>query len=226
MDAQLFLFLNILLGLGCMELLKCSVSSPTPYVPPLNEVNANLPMLPGLPTPQTIPKATVTSEIQTYYLFWKSIALLQHEAKLATCSPPSPRAQTIPGWTVQLTANLVESKRTAKGERAPFARLATHPNGANLELTDFLISVRGTQTPAEWGIDFSYNQVLQDLDLLDATPLHRGFAALASAVWSPFQLQLKEAFDTGKLGLITTTGQFPRVLYIYADAIIILQVIV
>lgn len=108
------------------------------------------------------------------------------------------------------TMNLMEKKEGQKNDVTPFARLATRSNEVNADLQDFLISIRGTMTTAEWGINFSYRQETPDFDSVDKIPMHRGFAALGSAVFSSFQPKLQEAFDNGKLGLITVTGNYYR----------------
>lgn len=197
-------------GLACAAHVTCPFPFPPPYNPPFNPTFANLPLISILPTPQVVAQATIDAEIYTYYLLWKSISLLSFEALLGTCTSSPPL--TIQGWTISTTANLVEEKPLQQNEVAPFARLARRANAVDPKLIDFLISIRGTQTPTEWGIDFAYNLVLQKLHFLDDTPLHRGFVALASVVWSSFQLELQEVFNAGQLGLITVTGRRKLVL--------------
>lgn len=120
----------------------CPVSAVPPYIPPYDPLSANLPMIPLLPTPSEIRNSIINNEMRTYYILWKSLALLSYQAQLATCL--TREDSTIPGWTLEMTANLIETKRTGKGERTPFARLATRDNASNSSLKDVLISVRGT----------------------------------------------------------------------------------
>lgn len=138
----------------------------------------------------------------------KSISLLSSEAQEVTCNANSTIPQSVlPGWTVQLTANLVEEKPRGQSMSTPFLRLARRPNAVNSSLTDFLITLRGTHTLYEWATNFAYNLVEQNATILIGFPLHRGFAATATSIYPVLQLQLQEALAQNRLGLITITGE-------------------
>lgn len=64
----------------------------------------------------------------------------------------------------------------------------------------------------EWAIDFAYNLISYDNN--GTTLLHRGFAAAATSIYPILAIEIQKSFDSGQLGLITTTGREMNMLNI------------
>lgn len=123
------------------------------------------------------------------------------------------------GWEHVYTVNLGSVKHVRHHEVIPFARLAKRVNANDNCLDDYLITFRvleinsstmiqlcvliiqETQSAPEWGINVSYNQILEG-----DTLVHRGFHTLARGVFALFNPFLRQADEENRLGLMTVTG--------------------
>lgn len=111
----------------------------------------------ALPTPKIIKQHTIDSEVRSYYIIWKQIALLTFKAAEHYCHRPlSPDIPiSLPDWNNELVINLIEDDISV-----PFVTLSSRPNAVNRTFFDYLIAIRGTMSTAQWGDSLSVVLIL------------------------------------------------------------------
>lgn len=121
--------------------------------------------------------------------------LLNFEASLGCFIANSTSWVPPPGWDLHAMLNLTEPASNTEGAPAgPAPGTVVLPFAAvllNQEEEQLVVAVRGTQTAAEWGIDFSYNQTA-DVAALGGLPVHYVFASVFQQLWPAVQAALDE----------------------------------
>lgn len=144
--------------------------------------------------------ATDLLEVEGETYFWLYRTLLNFEVSLGCFIANGTSWVPPPGWELHAMLNVTEPASNTEGAPAgpapgtvvlPFAAVLLNPEAEQL-----VVAARGTQTAAEWGIDFSYNQTA-DVAALGGLPVHYGFASVFQQLWPGVQAALDELVTGG-----------------------------
>ena len=121
--------------------------------------------------------------------------LLNFEASLGCIIANGTAWEPPPGWELAAMLNVTEAASNTAGAPAgaapgtvvlPFAALLLNRASGQL-----VVAVRGTQTAAEWAVDFSYNQT-SGIEALGGAPVHSGFAGIFQQLWPGVEAALEQ----------------------------------
>lgn len=121
--------------------------------------------------------------------------LLNFEASLGCFIANGTAWEPPAGWELYALLNLTEPASNTEGAPAgPAPGTVVLPFAAvllNREEEQLVVAVRGTQTGAEWAIDFSYNQTAE-VAALGNKPVHYGFATVFQQLWPGVEAALAD----------------------------------
>lgn len=121
--------------------------------------------------------------------------LLNFEASLGCFIANGTAWEPPAGWELHALLNLTEPASNTEGAPAgPAPGTVVLPFAAvllNREEEQLVVAIRGTQTGAEWAIDFSYNQTAE-VAALGNKPVHNGFATVFQQLWPGVEAALAD----------------------------------
>lgn len=144
----------------------------------------------------------ITQERVSYYWLFKSIVLTKESALKIACNPGYWELNVLPGWTLLHTVNMYAPSSAVY---FPYATIASRPSDSSAKTQDILVSIRGSQTQDDWGINFLYNQA-QAESLGESVAVHRGYLFIATRILEPLKEILARAVAQDTLGQVTITG--------------------